>query len=153
MQAKIINPFLAAAIALFKDTFGLEAVAGEIYAVQDQINHRWEISGVLGITGDHHGVVALRLPRVLADKMLHKSGVHTRDEHERQEMVNNMVGELTNIIAGNAANQFEDADIDISPPVVVLGAHHEIHWPRIAPVIGIPFRTPAGPFEVDVCLQ
>ncbi|MFW5800605.1 MAG: chemotaxis protein CheX [Spirochaeta sp.] len=153
MQAKVINPFLTAAVNLFRNSFEIEASPGEVYIIQDQINHRWEISGVLGVTGDHQGIVAFRLPRLLADKMLAKSGVTTRNEKERREMVNGMVGELTNIIAGNASNMFDEAHIEISPPVVVLGEHHEIMWPKVAAVIGIPFRTPAGPFEIDVCLS
>ncbi|GAB6089577.1 chemotaxis protein CheX [Spirochaeta dissipatitropha] len=153
MQAKAINPFLTAAMNLFSESFGIEATPGDIYVVGDQINHRWEISGVLGVTGDHHGIIAFRLPRVLANKVLDKSGVQTGSDQERREMVNGMVGELTNIIAGNAANSFNDGHIDISPPIVVLGENHEISWPKIGPVLGIPFRTAHGPFEIDVCLQ
>lgn len=153
MDASALNPFLDAALRLFKDTFHIQAEPGQAYLVKDQINHRWEISGVLGVTGQHQGIVSFRLPRLLADKLLERSGVTTGSEKERRDMVNGMVAELTNIIAGNASNAFPDGDLDISPPIVVMGDNHEISWPRIAPVIGIPFRTPHGPFEVDICLQ
>lgn len=151
MQACAINPFLAAAVNVYRESFTIEATPGEPYILKDQINHRWEISGVLGVTGAHQGVIAFRLPRLLAEKMLVKSGVATADEAERKEMVIGMVGELTNIIAGNASDEFDA--LDISPPIVVVGANHEISWPRIAPVIGIPFSTTHGPFEVDVCIK
>ncbi len=153
MDVAIINPFLSASQDLFKNMFGIEAKAGAAYILGEQMGHRWEISGVLGITGDFHGIVAFRLPRMLADKLLEKSGVTTATEAERKETVNGMIGELTNIISGNASNQFADKAIDISPPVVVIGENHQISWPKIAPVIGIPFLTPFGPFEVDICIK
>ncbi|THB67600.1 MAG: chemotaxis protein CheX [Spirochaetaceae bacterium] len=153
MQANIINPFLTASIDLFSQMFGVQAEPGSAYVIKDQIHHRWEISGVLGITGDHQGIVAFRLPRLLADKLLEKSGVKTANEKDRKDMVNGMVGELTNIIAGNASNKFEEHDLDISPPVVIIGEHHEIAWPKIGPVVGIPFNTSFGPFEINVCLK
>ncbi len=153
MDVAIINPFLSASLDLFKSMFGIEATPGAAYLLNDQVGHRWEISGVLGITGDYHGIVAFRLPRMLADKLLEKSGVTTANETERADTVNGMIGELTNIISGNASNQFADHSIDISPPVVVLGNNHQISWPKIAPVIGIPFSTPFGPFEVDICIK
>jgi len=153
MDAAIINPFLNAALSLFKGMFEVTAVPGQAYLLAEQINHRWEISGILGVTGDYHGIVAFRLPKLLADKLLEKSGVSTNNEQERLEMVNAMVGELTNIISGNASADLSDASIEISPPVVVLGANHQIAWPKIAPVIGMPFATPYGPFEIDVCFK
>ncbi len=153
MDAAIINPFLNASLGLFRSMFGIEASPCQAYLLKDQINHRWEISGVLGLTGDCYGIVAFRLPRVLADKLLERSGVETSSEEERVETVYNMVGELTNIISGNASGRFTDRVIDISPPVVIIGKNHQISWPKIAPVIAIPFSTTYGPFEVNVCMK
>lgn len=153
MDVEIINPFLTAALNLFASMFGITAQPGPPYILEEENKHRWEISGILGLTGDYHGVVGFRLPRVLADKMLEKSGVSTQTEDERQETVYGMIGEMTNIIAGNAASAVQQAVIDISPPVVVMGENHHIAWPKTMPVVGIPFTTPSGPFEVDVCFK
>lgn len=153
MNAAIINPFLSSTLDLFKEMFAIEASAAAPYILNEQQNHRWEISGILGITGDCQGILAFRLPRMLADKLLEKSGVKTATEAERKETVNGMVGELTNIISGNASSKFDNITIDISPPVVILGENHQIAWPKIAPVIAIPFTSTHGPFEVDVCIK
>ncbi|MBU0937083.1 MAG: chemotaxis protein CheX [Spirochaetes bacterium] len=153
MNAAIINPFLSSSLDLFREMFDIEATAGQPYVLADQLSHRWEISGILGITGDCQGILAFRLPRVLADKLLEKSGVSSANEEERKDTVNGMVGELTNIISGNASSKFDNISIDISPPVVILGENHRIAWPKIAPVIAIPFTTTFGPFEVDVCIK
>jgi len=63
-----------------------------------------------------------------------------------------MIGELVNIVAGNATTAI-DGSIDISPPVVVYGQNHNIAWPKTIPVIAIPFTTAMGPFEVAVCFK
>ena len=45
------------------------------YLLDPNAGHAWEISGLLGITGDCNGVVAFRLHKILADKMLERSGI------------------------------------------------------------------------------
>jgi chemotaxis protein CheX len=153
MDVTIINPFLTATLNLFTNMFGIDAQPGTPFLLEENVKHRWEISGILGVTGGYQGLVGLRLPRILGDKMLEKSGIVTKSEEERQETVYEMVGEMTNIIAGNAASEILQVSIDISPPVVILGENHHIAWPKSMPVIAIPFSTPKGPFEVDVCFK
>lgn len=153
MDVSIINPFLTAALNLFENMFNITAQPGTPYILGDEVKHRWEISGILGITGDYQGLVGFRLPRLLADKMLQKSGITTKTEEERLETLYGMIGELTNIIAGNASSEINHAKIDISPPVVILGENHQIAWPQTMPVVGIPFSTPNGPFEVEICFK
>lgn len=153
MEASIINPFLLAAVNLFDNMFGIKAVPGTPYVLSDEKSHHWEISGILGITGDYQGLVGFRLPRLLADNMLKKSQITTKTEEERLETLYGMIGELTNIIAGNATSAIEHAAIEICPPIVIMGKNHQISWPKPIPVIGIPFTTPDGLFEVDVCFK
>lgn len=153
MDAKVVNPFLLSTVNLFKEMFSIEATPGKPYVITDLGSHKWEITGLLGITGDAQGIIAIRLTRLFADKLLEKSGVEVHSEDERKDMVDGLIGELTNIISGNASNQMNDLNVEISPPVVVSGANHQIAWPKIAPVVGIPFTTTFGPFEVDVCFK
>ena len=155
MRAVIVNPFLNATINLFDRMFHLVATPGEPHLVQGFGNHRWEISGVISFLGSHTGVVVIRLPRLLADKLLARTGMTFENEKQREHMINEMVGEFTNIIAGNAAGplQAKGIDLDISPPIVVQGKNHRIHWPNHAPIIGMPFTTESGPFTVDVSMK
>jgi len=152
MDALVINPFLEASITLFQTMFRLEATPAAPYVLGKEIAHRWEISGIIGITGDYHGVVAIRLSRLLANKILEKTGLEVASEDEREDTLYGMIGEMINIVAGNASNKIQQT-IDISPPVVVYGQNHNIAWPRTIPVISIPFVTALGPFEVAVCFK
>ena len=153
MDAKIINPFLSATLDIFGSMFSIEAKPGKPYLLGRELMHRWDLSGILGVTGDYSGIVGFRLTRILADKMLQRSGIFTESEKERQELLYEMVGEMTNIIAGNASSLIDHVSIEISPPAVIMGEHHEIAWPRAIPVICIPFSSATGPFEVAVCFK
>jgi chemotaxis protein CheX len=153
MNAEVINMFLSSAIRLFRDMFGLRVTSCPAYVLEHQLNHRWEISGILGITGDYSGIISFRLPSLLADKLLEKSGIIIHEEDERRETVYSMVGELTNIISSNVSDHLTGKSISISPPAVIIGRNHRILWPKLTPVIAIPFRTQYGPFEVNVCMK
>ena len=155
MKAVIINPFLQTTIALFDKMFQLEAKPGTPHIVERFGNHRWEVSGVISFLGTNTGVIVIRLPHILADKLLRRTGMVFESQKDREHMINEMVGEFTNIIAGNALGPLAEngIDLDISPPLVVQGKNHRIHWPNHAPIIGMPFTTSVGPFTVDVSMK
>ena len=153
LNAAYVNPFLSSTIGLFEQMFGITPVAGAIYLDERAHTHRWDISAVMVLTGNAIGVVAIRLTRLLSDKLLAKSGVTWQEEEERLDLVNGMVGELVNIVAGNASGELKDLDIDISVPIVVQGTNHTVSWPDKEPILAIPFTTPLGPFLVNVSLM
>lgn len=150
---EIINPFLTSCENAFESMFNLKPEHKDPYLLDILAGHSWEISGLLGLTGDYSGVVAFRLHRILANKMLEISGVEIGSPEEKDEMARQLVSEFTNIIAGNATSAIKDKTINVSPPVVIAGKDHVISWPRTYPVVAIPFVTQNGPFEVDVCFK
>lgn len=153
MDVKIINPFLSAGLNTFQEMFNIEATNKEPFILKVDVGHQWEISGILGITGDYSGVVAFRLHKVLSYKLLELSGMGDIPEKDRDEMAQQMVSEFVNIVAGNAVSVIKDYNLLVSPPVSITGRNHTIAWPKNYPVIGIPFTTPFGPYEVDVCFK
>jgi chemotaxis protein CheX len=152
MDAFIINPFLTSVVQMFKSMFGIECRSAPPFLLDFKTQHRWNVSGILGVTGDYHGIIALRLHRVLAQKLFEKTGIPYDDEDEKSELIKELVGEMTNIISGNAATRLVSFDMDISPPAVIEGENHTISWPKNIPVICIPFSTQNGPFEVCIGL-
>lgn len=136
----------------FSEMFQMDVTAGEAYAFQREIAHRWEISGIIGVTGGYQGVVAVRLSGLLASKLLDKTGVEAASEEEREDILYGLVGEITNVVAAKTTNSLTE-HVEIAPPLVVYGQNHSIAWPRTIPVICIPFVTSMGPFEVAVCFK
>ncbi len=153
MDAKIINPFLMSAINMFKEMFNFTPENGKPYLVEGFANHRWDISGVIGIVGSTEGVIVIRLTRSMAFRLLIESGLKTDDAEETNSMINGMVGEFANIISGNALNMISSKKVDVTVPITIQGTNHTISWPNKGPIVGIPFYTPFGPFEIQVNLS
>ncbi len=152
MNVALINPFLSASIALFEQMFGISPAPGEVYLDERAYTHRWDISAVMVLTGNAIGVVAIRLTKLLADKLLASSGVTWKTEEERLDLINGMIGEIVNVIASQASSKLVDYKINVSVPVVVQGKDHMISWPDKQPIVAIPFTTSFGPFAVNVSL-
>jgi len=135
---------------MFKEMFHFTPGYGKPFIVKDFGNHRWEISGVIGIVGSTEGVIVIRLTRNMAFKLLKETGMVGKTSKEINSLVTGMVGELANIISGNAINVITDKRVDITVPIIVQGPNHIISWPQKGPIISIPFTTPYGPFEMQI---
>lgn len=152
MDAKIINAFLTEGMNTFEAMFGIKATPKEAHLLEVHAGHPWEVSGLLGITGMYKGIIAFRLHKILASKMLELSGIACRPE-DFDDMALELVSEFTNIISGHAVSVIKNCELEISPPLTVIGQNHQISWPKSYPIIAIPFVTKFGPFEVDVCFK
>lgn len=157
MDASIVAAFSHAAKSTFKDMFGLEATETGTREVQSSEDHGWDLTGLVGLAGQAHGVIAIRLTQSLVAGLLAGSGVAAGGDDERSQLEGGLVGEMTNIIAGSAISAIHGLDMEIAPPVVVRGPNHKIGWPSIAPVVALIFSLPgegaAGGFEVDLCIR
>ncbi|MBI9105872.1 MAG: chemotaxis protein CheX [Spirochaetales bacterium] len=153
MDARIINPILNGTIDLFHEMLFIEPTYGEPFIVKNNGTHRWEISGIIGVVGDSEGIVVLRVTNLLAEKLLMKSQVIVKDETEKPKIINEMISELVNIISAKALGGLKDFNVKLTPPFTVQGKNHEISWPSRTPIIGVPFQTPYGPFEVEVSIS
>ncbi len=132
--------------------YALTPTYGKPFLVDNSGGHRWEISGVIGMVGSYEGIVVLRVTTVLATKLLEKSGLVITEESERLQIMNEMISEFVNIISGTALPEIKDKNIELTPPFTVKGKNHTLSWPSKAPVIGVPFFTNWGPFEVQVSI-
>jgi chemotaxis protein CheX len=150
MQAKYINPFLHASVNLFNQYLGLDIKAGKPYVLEDPQNLS-EVSGIIGLAGETVGAVVLSFSRETAIKMISK--MEGRVYKALGKEVIDGVGELINIIAGNAKQGLMDFRIEISLPGVITGTTYRIHWPDNIPVVTIPFESEIGSFTVNVSLR
>lgn len=153
MKAVHINPFLDATVNLFTQMLGSEPRVGQKSLLTNFNSHRWDISGIIGVTGSAEGVVAIRLTRKIVEKMVKLSGLTADSESEMNDLISSMVGEMVNVIAGNALSGIGQYDLDITVPFVVQGKDHTISWPQNNPIITVPFITSQGPVEVNISLK
>ena len=150
MQVKYINPFLKASTKLFQEYLGLQLKSGKPFVRSDPQGLE-EVSGIIGLAGETVGAVVLSFSRETAIKIV--STFEGRTYTALGSEVIDGVGELINIIAGNAKEGLGDFRIEISLPGVITGKTYEIHWPEGIPVVTIPFDSDVGAFTVNVSLR
>lgn len=154
MDTTVVAAFAKAAVSTFKDMFGLDATVAETRELSSADNHGWDITGLIGLAGQAQGVVAIRLSQSLVDSLLAGSGVTVGLGEEGRQLEGGLVGEITNIVAGQATSAIRSLDIEIAPPVIVRGPNHKIGWPNIAPVVAISLKMPSGgDVEIDLCIK
>lgn len=152
MEASFLNPFLTACVDAFVTMFNLEPQHKQPYLLNPIGNSSWEISGLVAVNGEETGIVAFRLHKILASKMLELSGITIESPEEKEEMMKGLVEEFTNIITGNAVSAIKK-NILVSAPDIRYGEDNIIPWPRSSKIIAVPFYTKVGSFEVDLCFK
>lgn len=150
MQVKYINPFTKATVNLFKNFLEVEIEPGKPF-LKDNPYDLEEVSGIIGLAGETTGAVVMSFSRETAITAVSK--MEKTNYQAMSRAVIDGVGELVNIIAGNAKKDLTDFRIDISLPGVVTGNSYQIHWPEGIPVVTIPFTTDVGPLTVNVSLR
>ncbi|MDR2021251.1 MAG: chemotaxis protein CheX [Treponema sp.] len=146
---RYIKPFVDVCVSVFKDFVGCELAAGHPYFENKNAPQDWDISAIIGLTGEARGAVVISMKTELAAKL---TGLLTGSEHkELDEEVVDAVGEIVNIIAGNVKRELEEAfRLVISLPSIVKGRGHTIKWStNLARIMCIPFTV----FENSFCLS
>ena len=135
-----IQPFIKVCETVFRDFCQTEVKAGRVFFVEkDEYVTNWDISGIIGLSGEVTGAVAISLKEVTAIRV---TKLLTGQDHKNiDEDVTDAVGEIINIIAGNVKKNFEDElRIKISLPSIIKGKAHSIVWPsEKTRIICIPF--------------
>ena len=126
---KYIQPFIETCEKVFAE-FCQTTVksSGIFFTSKDEYVNQWDISGVIGMSGEIAGAVAISMKDTTAYKI---TKMLTGEEHSHiDEDVTDAVGEIINIIAGNVKRDFEEElRIKISLPSIIKGKAHSIIWP------------------------
>jgi chemotaxis protein CheX len=150
MKVKYINPFIAATVNLFTEYLGIPVESEKPHVLPDP-QDLLEVSGIIGLAGETRGAVVVSFSRETAIEVVSK--MEGKKHTVMGAEVIDGVGEMVNIIAGNAKKDLLDFRIEISLPGVVTGKAYQIHWPEGIPVVSIPFTSNVGPFTVNVSLR
>ena len=152
MDIKIINPFLIAAVNVMKTMANVEPIPGKPF-VKDENTAMGDVSAIIGITGVAEGSMALTFSEPcivgLASSLMGETFTDLNDE------VKDSVGELTNMICGDARRRLSEIGIILQAgiPTVVAGKSHKITHISNGPRLAIPFQTQWGSFIVEVAFN
>jgi chemotaxis protein CheX len=149
MDVKLINPFLAAAAHVLKTMANVDAIPGKPFLKKDD-RAMGDVSAIIGITGSARGSMAL----VFTEECIMKIAsallgeVLTKMDNE----VGDAVGELTNMICGDARRRLseEGTVLQAGIPTIVAGKNHSIMHVADGPRLAVPFETDHGSFMVEV---
>lgn len=149
MNAEYINPFLQSTLTFFRDYLSMEIENYKPYLEREPDNIS-DVSALIGLAGEVKGTIVLNFSRNTAIEIgTLFAGVRYRALS--RDLVD-AVGEMVNIIAGNA-KQYLDQRIEISLPGVIIGEKYKFRWERGVPVIAIPFMTRYGGLRVLVSIK
>jgi len=150
IRAEHINPFIVSNMETFTKMVGLEAKPGKLM-LKSSSKLDYDISGLIGLSGKVLGTIAMSFPETTAIAVCNK--FMSADYTDLHDDILDAVGELVNIVAGNAKKGLTEFDIEISLPSVVLGHNHRIIDPKGAISFVVPFTTTLGGFHMSVSLK
>ncbi|MEE8432155.1 MAG: chemotaxis protein CheX [Candidatus Desulfatibia sp.] len=152
MDVTIINPFLNATLNVIETMAFVKAKAEKPYLKKDNVA-QGDVSGIVGITGAVRGTVSITFDEVSILKIV--SNMFGEEMKEINHEISDAVGELTNMISGQARQEIEKTGkiLQGAIPTVVTGKNHKLISMTKGPKIAIPFKTDTGRFTVEVCLE
>lgn len=147
VKVEHINPFVTATMETFKSMVHTPVTPGKIMLVS--MSHlKYDISGIIGLSGGAKGTVALSFPRVTALKTV--SEFIGEKQLALDDTVKDAVGELANIVAGAAKKDLTQYKISISLPSVIIGENHQVQGGKEVIPMVVPFDCPLGNFHLVV---
>lgn len=151
LRVELINPFISAVDQTFDMMVGCK-VKRAAPSLKANPQALYPVSGIIGLTGvGVSGTVVLTMSTELALKSA--SAMLMMEYTAIDGDVLDAVGEITNMIAGQAKAQLEEYKLSLSLPNVIEGANTMIHFPDKSQPITIPFSTDWGPLAVEVGLS
>ena len=149
MNVEYINPFLIAVKNVFDTMINLPYRLGKP-VVKNSGTTAYDVSGIIGISGEVIGCVVVSFPTQIALKV--GSSLLGEELKKVDADCTDAIGEVANMIAGDAKKRFPKANTTISVPSVIIGSH-KVAYPSGLPIISIPCETDAGQFAIEVALK
>ena len=147
MKVEYINSFISALDHTFRTMLDCEVERGQA-ALKENFSPKYEVSGIIGLSGKAVGTVVLSLSKEVA--MQAASHMLMSENTEINDDVVDAVGELTNMVAGAAKSQLVEYQLMVSLPNVITGLDHEVRFPSNVKPICVPFMTKWGPLALEV---
>ncbi len=150
MDPNLITPFMQSVQNVFSTMLQLPVTIGEPTIKADP-SPSYDVSGIIGMSGDVVGSVVLSFPRETAERVValfagHSAGVADEDFADA-------IGELVNMVAGGAKGMFQKRQASISCPSVIVGKNHTVSRPKDVPCISIPCETDCGAMSIEVSVK
>lgn len=153
MNVEYINPFIEASKTVIKQVTGIDAKLGKVYLKNSPYKSD-SVIVIVGLTGKIRGQAIFTMSKStgisIASTMMGGMPITELDE-----MSKSAIGELTNMILGNAATILYNRGIgiEITPPSLLMGENMEVSASKLT-TICIPLVLNAdNVLEIDIAVE
>ena len=151
----IIKQFVDATTTVLSTMAMTEATAAAPFVKHNAVA-QGDITGVIGFSnpkGKSKGTMSLTFTAASALGII--SSMLYEEQTELNDAVTDAVGELTNMISGQARKGLVEMGMvfEGAIPSVITGTGHTIRHVSTSAILAIPFQTPHGPLMVEVCFS
>lgn len=150
MDQSYIVPFVKSVQNVFETMLQLPVSVGKPMLKQ-QAEPPYDVSGIIGMSGDVEGSVVLSFPTATAERVV-SLFTGTEVAHTHEDFAD-AIGELVNMVSGGAKAQFAGKTVSISCPSVVIGPSHQVYGRKDVVAICIPCSSDCGEFNVEVSIK
>ncbi|KPV95946.1 MULTISPECIES: chemotaxis protein CheX [Pseudoalteromonas] len=153
MNVEFINPFISSLLNVLSTMAQTDLTPGKPKIKKTEVAVG-DVSGLIGMVGPQtKGSLSITFDGELAMTIMERM-LGERPEKINEE-VTDMVGEITNMVAGGAKNLLGDKgyEFDMATPVVVSGKDHTITHKCEGPKLIMPFTSDFGAAHIEVCFD
>ena len=145
-----IKPFVVAAKNIFETMIEVPFNLGKPTLKKGSDVPPHEISSIIGVSGTVCGSVVISMTHDIAFQLA--SALMGESVNVLDDDCIDAIGEIANMIAGNAKTDFPSDNNSISVPSVVVGKH-KVSYPSGVPVIAIPCVLDKGEMFIEIALK
>jgi chemotaxis protein CheX len=150
MDVRYINPFVSAVQHVFKTMLDLGIFVSKA-TVRGKDQPAPEVSAVIGLSGPVTGTVALCFSKQVAVRVASAFSNKALSIHEPDELAD-ALGELANMVAGQARVKLPPSGIRVSLPHVIIGGQQRVAERPVSPILLLPCDSALGRFSVEVTM-
>lgn len=151
MDVKHINPALSSIVNILTTMASITPTIGKPSIKKDNIS-LGVVTGIIDLVGkDANGSLSISFSKPVALELA--NNMLRLETDVVDEMVEDLVGEMANMVAGGAKAIYDEqgTDFELTLPKVLTGENHSIKHSFIGTTILLPFTTNAGEFYVEAC--
>ena len=149
IDASLVKAFVYSTKNVLSTMAGVDVELGKP-SLRHNSQPSYDVSGIVGFTGDVMGNVVVSFTGETADNIV--ESFCGEKITQQSEDYSDAIGELCNMIAGNAKKEF-GLNAGIGIPSVVIGTGHMIARMSDVPCVLIPCKCDAGNFAVEVNIK
>ncbi|QGG48299.1 chemotaxis protein CheX [Heliorestis convoluta] len=151
MKAEYVNAFYLATREVFQLMLDLDTEKGSLQVVEAIVSSK-DASVLLGVTGDIRGTILFCFPKAMTLEMVKIMAGMQMDEID--SFVSSALGEVANIIGGNALTQLSQKSYicDIAPPQIFVGQYTSSSMNNEKALL-LTLKSSIGEFDVIIYLK